>query len=207
MVADVFAFWSVPPQPSKAPIAFAAQSGQYSPLPGDEWFAREVQPHGPALHGHLQKAFPHIRDVEDVVQESYLRAWKANTTQPLRSVRAFLFTVARRLALNRLERLANASTDSIGDISTLPIACDRPGVAEQVGRDEMVALLIDALATLPPRCREITVLRKLKSVPQREVAAQLGLSEKTVEEQVARGMRKTLAYLRKRGVTRLEDCL
>jgi RNA polymerase sigma-70 factor (ECF subfamily) len=62
-------------------------------------------------------------------------------------------------------------------------------------------LLVQALATLPPRCREVTVLRKLKGIPQREVAARLGIAEKTVEEQVARGVRRCEAWLRKQGVS------
>ena len=172
---------------------------------GEAWFAEEVRPHEVALRGHLRQAFPAVRDVDDILQESYLRAWKTRATEPIKSVRAFLFTVARRLALNILDRQKTAGTDFVGDMASLPVLSDGPGVAEQVCRQEALSLLVEALATLPPRCREITVLRKLKDVPQREVAAQLGLSEKTVEEQVARGMRRCQKYLRRRGVSCFEE--
>ncbi len=78
---------------------------------------------------------------------------------------------------------------------------DRPGVAETAGTNEKVHLLVQALATLPPRCREITVLRKLKGVPQKDVAARLGVAEKTVEEQVARGVKRCERFLRQHGIT------
>ena len=172
---------------------------------GEAWFAEEVRPHEAALRGHLRQAFPAVRDVDDIVQESFLRAWKTRAVEPINSVRAFLFTVARRLALNTLDRQKTARTDFVGDMAALPVLSDGPGVAEQVGRREALSLLVEALATLPPRCREITVLRKLKSIPQREVAARLGLSEKTVEEQVARGMRRCKEYLGRRGVSRFEE--
>jgi RNA polymerase sigma factor (sigma-70 family) len=41
-------------------------------------------------------------------------------------------------------------------------------------------------SSLPNRCREIVVLRKLEGLSQKETAAQLGLSEKTIEEQLSR---------------------
>ncbi len=172
---------------------------------GEVWFAEEVRPHEAALRGHLRQAFPAVRDVDDIVQESYLRAWNTRAVEPIKSVRAFLFTVARRLALNTIARQKTAGTDFVGDMAALPVLTDGPGVAEHVSRQETLSLLVEALATLPPRCREITVLRKLKNIPQRQVAAQLGLSEKTVEEQVARGMRRCQEFLRRRGVSCFEE--
>jgi hypothetical protein len=44
------------------------------------WFAEEVQPHDAQLKAYLRGAFPAVRDVEDVVQESYLRVWRARAT-------------------------------------------------------------------------------------------------------------------------------
>ena len=83
----------------------------------------------------------------------------------------------------------------------MPVIEEGAGVTETVGRNELLGLLVEALATLPPRCREITILRKLKGLPQKEVAARLGIAEKTVEEQVARGVRRCEEYLRRRGIT------
>lgn len=172
-----------------------------SPWPetsGEKWFAEEVRPHEAALRGFLRQSFPAVRDIEDVVQESYMRAWKTRAVQPIRSMRAFLFTVARRVALNIVDRQNNAGTIAVGDLSSLPVLSDRPGVAEHVCREEHLSLLVEALATLPARCREVTVLRKLQDIPQREVALRLGISEKTVEEQVARGLRRCQEYFRRR---------
>jgi RNA polymerase sigma factor (sigma-70 family) len=166
------------------------------------WFATEVQPHDGALRAYVRGSFPAEPDVDDVVQESYLRLWRARAGQPIHSVRAFLFTVARHVALNRLARRRTSPVFGVGDLAALPVLDREADAAEVAARNETFRLLLEALADLPPRCREITVLRKLKGLPQREVAAQLGLSERTVEEQVARGVRRCEAYLRKRGVTR-----
>jgi RNA polymerase sigma-70 factor (ECF subfamily) len=131
--------------------------------------------------------------------------WKARAAKPIASARAFLFTVARNIALNFVARQRISPLTAVGDLAALPVVDEKRDVAETAARNETLQLLVEALATLPPRCREITVLRKLKGVPQRDVAAQLGISQKTVEEQVARGVRRCEDYLRRRGVTRHLD--
>jgi RNA polymerase sigma factor (sigma-70 family) len=165
------------------------------------WFDDEVLPHEPELKGYLRRSFPAVRDVEDVVQESYVRILQTHPRQAIASARAFLFTVARRLALNLIDRQKNAATIDVGDFSVCPVLQDGASVSERVSREEVYNLLGEALSTLPARCREITVLRKLQGLSQREVAACLGLSEKTVAEQVARGVRRCEKFLRRRGIT------
>lgn len=164
------------------------------------WFSEEVQPHEPSLRAYLRGSFPSVPDVDDVVQESYLRVWKAWATQPIRSARAFLFRVARHHALDLVRRERVSPVSGVRDLAALLVVEDKPGIAEAVSRLEKVRLLADAIEALPARCRQIVVLRKLKCLPQKQVAAQLGLAEKTVEAQLARGVKRCEEFLRQRGV-------
>ena len=66
----------------------------------ERWFAEKIQPHAGQLRAYLREAFPAVPDVEDVVQESYLRVWRARTGQPIIFPKAFLFRVARNVALD-----------------------------------------------------------------------------------------------------------
>lgn len=168
------------------------------------WFSEQVLPHDPQLKAYLRSSFPGVRDVDDVVQESYLRLWRWRAVQPIRSAKAFLFHVARNVALNRVarDRRSPILPAGVGETGARAVLDSSADAAEHAAREETLRLLAEALAALPPRCREITVLRKLHSIPQREIATRLGLSEKTVEEQVSRGVRRCEAYLRRRGVTR-----
>ena len=60
------------------------------------WFDNEVRPHETSLRSYLKGSFPAMRDIDDVVQETYLRICKTHATQPIQCVRAFLFGIARR---------------------------------------------------------------------------------------------------------------
>jgi len=85
------------------------------------WFSEEVLPHDPQLKAYLRGAFPSVRDVEDVVQESYLRVWCARATQPIQSTRAFLFRVARNLALDFVRHERASPIIALGSLNELPV--------------------------------------------------------------------------------------
>lgn len=168
----------------------------------DRWFVEQVHPHDANLKAYLRGAFPAIRDVDDLVQESYLRVWRRQTLRPIESVRAFLFKVARHLALDTLRHERRSPVKAVMDLSSLRVLEERPAVDEAACRNEEVEMLLATIDELPGRCREIFILRKLHGVPQREIAQRLGITEETVEVQIGRGNRRCEQYLRRRGVIR-----
>ncbi|MES2693685.1 MAG: sigma-70 family RNA polymerase sigma factor [Verrucomicrobiota bacterium] len=159
-----------------------------------------MHPHDSSLKAYLRGSFPAVHDVDDVVQESYLRIWKAAATHPIQCARAFLFRVARNVALNLLSHERASPIDAVKDLAALAVVEDRPGVAESTVAREELLMLARAIDSLPARCREIVILRRIQHVPQKEIAARLGISEATVEAQVARGVKRCGEYLRKHGV-------
>ncbi len=170
------------------------------PRESAQWFTDEVQPHEPVLRAHLRAAFPAVRDIDDIVQESYLRMWRARLERPIASSRAFLFTVARHVALDLVRGLRRSPIDPAVDVTALQIAEDRAAVSDMLGAREKIELLGEAVGALPERCRQIVVLHKIQGLSQREVATRLGISERTVENLVARGVRRCEAHFRARGV-------
>ena len=169
------------------------------------WFAEEVQPHGQSLRSYLQGSFPTIHDVDDVVQESFLRVWKSGAHRTIDSARGFLFKIARHLAIDAIRRKRRSPVETVGALEELNVSEDRPAISSTVSRNEKIQLLISAIDSLPPKCRQVVVLRKLKDVPVRQIAEQLGISEKGVEIQLTRGIARCREFLSKRGVRSLFD--
>jgi RNA polymerase sigma factor (sigma-70 family) len=164
------------------------------------WFAEEVQPHEPQLRNWLRSRYSDAREVDEVVQESYLRLFKAKQSTPINNAKAYLFATARNVALALFRRPRIFSDYRVTDSCTLRILEEGADVAEQVCKRQEVSILLEAIETLPNKCREIFILRKLQGVPQRQIAEQLGLSEQTVQVQVARGAAKCVSYFRARGI-------
>lgn len=178
------------------------------PTPNPEharWFVDEVQPHEQALRSYLKKSFPAVHDVDDVVQASLTRTWMARARQPILSAKAFLFKVARHMAIDVTRRSKISPVEAVRDLEQLPVIDHECDVVDVVSNQEKARLLAEAIATLPTRCREIVVLRKLHGLPQREVAVRMGVAEKTVEAQLVRGLKRCEAYLRRMGVNHYYD--
>ena len=153
----------------------------------DDWFAREVLPHEADLRRWLAR-FAADLDIDDIVQETY--AGLARHRDTVREARAFMFVVARNAVIAALKQRRIVRIVAIADLDTFPLV-DEGANGEQslLGREEL-EMLQAALADLPERCREVLTLRKIEGLPQREVAARLGLSESTVEKHVSAGIRR-----------------
>jgi len=164
------------------------------------WFGEEVQPHESSLRAYLRNSFPSAHDVDDIVQESFLRVWRAKADHPIQSTKAFLFQVARHLAVDQLRRDKTSPIISVKDFHELAVMEDGANAAEVACTNHEISLLAEAIASLPERCREIVILRKLKGITQKEIALRLGISEQTVQVQAARGLKRCDKFLRRRGI-------
>lgn len=164
------------------------------------WFAEHVQPHEPLLRAYLRKRFPAIADVDDVVQESHLRLFRARERGVIASAKAYLFAVARHVAIDLARRERFVAPVRVNDLPPAEVVADLADAAEAASLEQEVALAAEAIDALPPRCREIVTLRGVQGLAYEEIARRLGISEQTVRVQMARGMKKCADFLRERGV-------
>lgn len=155
-----------------------------------QWFATEVQPHEPMLRAWLYRSFAGQIEIDDIVQEAYVRVLLAREAGPMASPKAFLFATARNLALDGLRRHAVSRTELFAEIDSLHVLDECDGIPEMVARNQEFALLTEAIQSLPARCRQILTLRKLYGLTQREIATRLGITESTVSNQITIGIEK-----------------
>jgi RNA polymerase sigma-70 factor (ECF subfamily) len=164
------------------------------------WFAAEVQPHEASLRSYLRGKFPAHPDLDDLVQETYARLLQAREHGTVHQPKAFLFATARNAAFDYFRRRQVVTIDGIEHLELLPVLEDRPGIPEAVAHDQELQLLANAIEALPPRCRQVLTLRKIFGLSHKEIAAQLGVSEHTVNAQIAIGVLRLRDWLRQRGV-------
>lgn len=155
----------------------------------DAWFAREVLVHEEALVAYLRRSWSQRDDVHDLRQETYVRVYEAAARARPASPKAFMFTTARHLMADRLRRGRVVSIEAVGDLDALHVLVDEISPERRLDARQVLRRLAEAFDRLPDRCREVVWLRRIEELPQKAVAARLGINEKTVEKHLAKGMR------------------
>lgn len=170
------------------------------------WIADEARAHETVLRAWLRRRFPATLDVDDVVQDTYLRILRARPQAPVRSPKAFLFAIARNLAMDRFRRRSASPEVALAeDLSGQVMDETQPSEEAERGRERDLDLLQQAIDALPGRCREIFTLRKLHGLSQGEIARRLGISERTVSAQLTIGFNKCLSYVNQRASWRRSE--
>lgn len=117
---------------------------------------------------------------EDVVQEVFISLW--NQDGPIGNVKAWLHTAVRNRCIDQLRR---------SKTKELPLPCDLDGPIsdeEAFDRSAVEARLWAAVEALPEKRRQCLIMAKRDGMSYREIADELGLSENTVRNHIARAL-------------------
>lgn len=159
------------------------------------WFELQVLPHEPMLRAWLRSKFASEDDIDDVVQETYVRLLRAREGGEVTSPKAFVFAVARNLALDRVRHRRVARTEPLVESEALHVLEEGEGIPETIAHNQELEILTEAIQSLPDRCRQIFTLRKVYGLSQPEIAKWLGLSENTVSAQLTIGVKKCMEFM------------
>jgi RNA polymerase sigma-70 factor (ECF subfamily) len=160
----------------------------------DAWFTREILAHEAALMRYLQRCWYRRDEIPDLRQDIYVRVYEAAGKARPAMPKSFMFTIARHLMTDRLRRARVVSIDAVGDIDALNVLIDDISPERCLSAHQELRHLGNVFDHLPPRCRQVVWLRRVEELSQKEVAAHMGITEKTVEKQIAKGMRLIADY-------------
>ena len=161
----------------------------------ENWFAREILALEPMLVRYLLRVWPNRDEVPDLRQEIYVKVFESAQQVRPTLPKAFLFATARNLITDRLRRSRIIFIGARGDLDDLNVLVDELSPEHRTTNIQELQRLAQAFDDLPPQCRAVMWLRKVEQMSQKEVAARLGVQEKAIEKQVARGMRLLTAAL------------
>lgn len=143
---------------------------------------------------------------EEVVQETWIRA-NAVTAELPDNPRAYLYRIAGNLVVDHIRRErsrapatendASDSTDQPTALSAIP--CSAPSPLDTAISQQELSALNAAVRELPDKCRDVFLLYRGHGMSMREVAAHLGITQKTVEKHIARAMIHCRKRLREAG--------
>lgn len=145
--------------------------------------------HAPALLKFVRQTYPVASDCDDIVQETFIAAWKALPTFAFRAqFRTWLYSLASRKTIDALRRRRPQ-----GDLDAAPEAVDAgPGPGQRAEYADFLAALDRELAGMPYPARAAWWLREVYDLPIAEIATVLHTTEGSVRGLLQR-TRKRLA--------------
>src|SRR6202795_567122 len=154
-----------------------------------------------ALQRYIQRFVGSSETAKEIVQEAFLRTYRQRDT--VTTLRAFLFSTARNLAANEYRHRRITERGAMWDLGDPRVKPERESLEAELLRDERNRLIQEAIDRLPPQCRAAFTLRVFHECFYKEAAERLGISAKTVEKHIARGLHETHLYVKRRyGATR-----
>jgi RNA polymerase sigma-70 factor (ECF subfamily) len=165
------------------------------PEPLDSWFKHEIIVHEAPLTRFLRRLCPVTEDIPDLRQETYARVYEAARKSRPASAKAFLYGTARHVVIDRIRRRRVVTIDTVRNLDALPDLVDDVTPERQAVAGQELRVLAWAFDALPAKCREVVWLRRVDRLTQREVATELGIAEKTVENHLAKGMKRLAELL------------
>jgi len=151
--------------------------------------------HSRAVRRYLLGIIAAPEVAEELTQEAFARVYVSPRLTAIDSPRQFLFRTARNLALNHLVRQRTVMFENLEDHPGFEIKDETPGADRWLAAREELELVRVVVAELPPKCRQVFLLLKIKGLSIEEVAQEMHLSETMVRKYAARALEHCHARL------------
>jgi RNA polymerase sigma factor (sigma-70 family) len=154
--------------------------------------------HQSALKRFIGRLLRNGADVDEIAQESFLRAFSVEKDRAIEQPKSFLFRIAKHIALTRLTQKSHQITSYIEDLDSSDVIQLDSSAEDEAIAGQTFGLHCEAVATLPPQCRQVYLLRKVHGFTHKNIAAQLGIAVSTVEKHLIKGVEQCDRYVRER---------
>jgi RNA polymerase sigma factor (sigma-70 family) len=162
------------------------------------WLAANILPLESQLRAWLRRVTPPGLEVDDLIQEAYAKLASLPADSHIAHPKAYLYQITKRLISDYIRHSTVISIETMTETTQLFVS-EVAFTPERIvsGREELERLY-DAIARLPGPCRTVFVMRKFDDMPQKAIAAELRISENTVEKRMSRALRMIVEYLQLR---------
>mgnify|MGYP006079211925 CR=1 FL=1 len=157
-----------------------------------------------ALKRFIRRFYSKSEDIDDLAQEAFLRAFNVELRQEIKSPKAYLFRVARNIALRELGKKSRQLTDYLEDVVDGDSLGKEASIEEEIAAQQKLKHCCNAIADLPEQCRRVFIMRKVYARSHKEIAAELGISNRTVEKHITKGIDRFTTYMEGQEPTALE---
>ena len=154
-----------------------------------------------AIRRVFARYFQSRSDIDDLMQELFLKCYTAEKSSKIRKPTRFLLRAAKNLALSEVKKKFRTTTGSIEDIEPSNIMLDETSATPEAILDSRrkLATLAMAIAALPPHYKKAFWMRRIENLKLAEIASKLGISISTAKKHTMEALLLCEAYLVEHG--------
>lgn len=175
----------------------------------NDWFDDFVEATNSGLAAYLRQIVTSPDDVQGIMQDAYLKVYVAlqKERDGGHTPTALLYTTARNLAISRLrhQKVIQHSFTAVSVAEEL--RRERTSTEQAVSESQKHNELMLIINSLPPKCRDVFVLRWIHGLSQRAISEQLDIAVSTVEKHLAKGLRFCKDEMREKAAAAEADAL
>lgn len=125
-------------------------------------------------------------DAEDILQETFIRLWDNRLRiSPEIPLKSYLFKITYHLIIDHFRKQINSMDFESFIASDYYQQASENNTEQQISLDEYRKLIAESVARLTPRQQEIFRLSREEELSAKEIGKRLGISEKTVNNQIS----------------------
>lgn len=151
-------------------------------------FALIYQQYWEDLYRFIIRILPDEDETKDVVQQSFISLWEARERiSELKSIKAFLFVIARNIAFKQLK--IKLRHNEFIDEYVHYFAEVSNALEAHLDTKDLKTLLQEEINRLPEKMREVFILSREEHLSYKEIAERLNISDKTVKKQISNALK------------------
>ena len=169
----------------------------FAPAPHfNEYLLTEVmRDYSPGLRIYVSRNVRIYEDVDDLLQELYIRIMNCSNPEKIKSVKAYVYTIAANLLRDRSRRSYTKLHDLSVCIDNVEPPVDEVDPERILEGCEELSQITDVIALLQPDCKKAFVQSRFEGMSYKEIAFGLGVSISMVEKHIANGVAKFDAFM------------
>ena len=149
-----------------------------------------------SLIRYIRKYVGKRDDPEDILQEAFLRTYRADKKTKIEFPKTYMYRTAKNLAIREKTKMAARLTEYIEDYSGPTFSTNEPSAFDALVNKQNQQILKSAIDALPPQCRKVTVLRLIHGMPLKDIAQKMEITLSTTEKHIAKGLERCETYIR-----------
>ena len=155
--------------------------------------------HRDVLFGYFARKLLKPEDIEDLLHDTFVVAYKSENTRQIKSPKGYLFVIARNLLSKKFAKDSRMRTKSIDEADFNTLQSESVPADQALHYKVEMEVLAQCIESLPEQCRRVFIYKKFHGLSQKQISSKMQISTSTVERHITIALVKLRTQMNEKG--------